>query len=1020
MPKTTSYCWLFLLLFILHAPLQGQQQKAIACNPTVETEQIFEEIIQFKLKGDYASGLPLFDQIIQQNEAANNHTCVAEFLAEKATYLISGTHYKEALLLLDSVLQYLSHHLDTSEYTQLIPRIHNDRGLAYYYLSDFEQAAAYYHKAEAIYLPMSDSTDIQSFLARTYVNLGGAYREMGFWNKAITYLEKAREIKVGLYGAESEQLISAYQVLGMCYNQMEAYDKALMYGKLSLELLQINTGPTHTHLGIAYINIEQVYYHMRNYEEALIYAQKALDLWLTNYGKYYRYTGIAYNEVGNCYGRMGQHEKQLEHYMIATEIMEKTLGKNYIAILTHKLNMGSCYGLLEQEEKQYAIYQEVLAGYKKVFPLNHPKLLNCREKLADYYLHHQAPLKARTQADSILLALSEAPIPDSTYGLPVFSSIRFPALYFSALNYKAEVAYNHHTYDIRETRRAYQLAVSFLDSMQISYRGKNSRRVMVEKAIPLFEHAIDFETFYSSLAWDDSSEYTENAFHLAEKSRSVLLKRTLQQNQAREFAGIPSGILEQELQARQQLNYLEQKLLSIESEGNKAVEKGIARAAYLSQKEKYTQFIRKLETEYPPYYQLKYGQSMVSLDSLKQYAAQEDAQILSYFWGEDGVTLFVIDSVHVASFHIERPNIDQALAGFLKQIKDVSGLQAESRYKETIQAFKTEAYSWFQTLLGDTKLHKKRLIIIPDGPLSYLPFELLLTQESISNDLRELPYLLKDHIISYQYSADMILHKTKTTQANRKTYAGFAPDFKEAIPYPETLGLRGMSRGNFLPLQFNQKEVSEAARILAGETFTGETCTEAEFKQHAGAYQVLHVATHTFVNDQQPLYSGLIFGDYQHPSAKGTEGILHAYEIYNLELQAELVVLSACHTGSGKLARGEGIMSLDRAFRYAGCPSILTSLWQAHDESTYKLISMYFQGLAEGKEKDVALRDAKLQFLEEASPLQAFPYYWAGFIQIGEEDALSVQKTNFNIFWLLLFVGIAILFYTYWQKSQKN
>ena len=136
---------------------------------------------------------------------------------------------------------------------------------------------------------------------------------------------------------------------------------------------------------------------------------------------------------------------------------------------------------------------------------------------------------------------------------------------------------------------------------------------------------------------------------------------------------------------------------------------------------------------------------------------------------------------------------------------------------------------------------------------------------------------------------------------------------------------------------------------------------------------------------------------------------MNAYEIYNMSLPAELTVMSACNTGFGQLAEGEGVISLGRAFSYAGCQSVMMSLWMANDQSTAKLMDHFYKNLSQGQTKNGALKNAKLTYLENADPLTAHPYFWAGLVSTGDLSPLVINKTNYLLLGVIGFVGALLL-----------
>ncbi|MBK9017890.1 MAG: CHAT domain-containing protein [Saprospiraceae bacterium] len=175
---------------------------------------------------------------------------------------------------------------------------------------------------------------------------------------------------------------------------------------------------------------------------------------------------------------------------------------------------------------------------------------------------------------------------------------------------------------------------------------------------------------------------------------------------------------------------------------------------------------------------------------------------------------------------------------------------------------------------------------------------------------------------------------------------------------------------------------------------------------------------HALTNDADPLYSQLVFT--QTPPTPPTTTPSHAYELYNMHLNADLAVLSACNTGAGKLISGEGIMSLSRAFKYAGCPNILMSLWSVNDASAKDIIVDFHRKLKAGSGKSDALQIAQKSYLEQADETFTHPFYWATFVMVGNNEAMSIPSHWAR--WvvgigILLAAGIAFWNMNYWKGS---
>jgi CHAT domain-containing protein len=252
-----------------------------------------------------------------------------------------------------------------------------------------------------------------------------------------------------------------------------------------------------------------------------------------------------------------------------------------------------------------------------------------------------------------------------------------------------------------------------------------------------------------------------------------------------------------------------------------------------------------------------------------------------------------------------------------------------------------------------------------------------------------------------------------------KGFAGFAPTYPARTDSPRWVAFPGRNLG---PLFNNQREVTEIEAVVAGKAFLGALATEATFRQEARSYQVLHLAMHAVLDDEDPLRSCLVFTPEATPGQpERTDGVLHAYEIYHLPLEAELAVLSACHSGQGDFRPGEGLVSLGRAFAYAGCANTVMSLWQADDAAAATLMGHFYQHLAEGLPKDEALRQARLDYL--ASEALTHPHFWGNFVLFGDGEPVEVTPagTDSPLFWgkigllVLGLVGTGI----WWSRRRK-
>lgn len=310
-------------------------------------------------------------------------------------------------------------------------------------------------------------------------------------------------------------------------------------------------------------------------------------------------------------------------------------------------------------------------------------------------------------------------------------------------------------------------------------------------------------------------------------------------------------------------------------------------------------------------------------------------------------------------------------------------------------------------------------LIIPDGTLSHIPFEAI----EVPHD-NEATALLSDlTTIRYEYSIDRIDRKRKSALPG--TLFALAPEFAPQSLAPDTdliahndlLASRPNLRASLGPLAHNREEVDALAKRFKGSTITGMYLAKDKVLEGMRNAAVLHFATHAFADQDDPERSAIVIsGDVAQPSdqaaaddrswsSRPNDALLHAWEIQTMPLNAQLAVLSACETAVGREQAGEGVMSLARAFRYAGVDNIVSSLWKVDDAATKEIMVKFYEHLAEGMGKADALAEAKRWYRKE-NP-NAPPSHWAAFILIGDNEPVRLKKRTDG--WLLWGAGFAIL-----------
>jgi CHAT domain-containing protein len=450
------------------------------------------------------------------------------------------------------------------------------------------------------------------------------------------------------------------------------------------------------------------------------------------------------------------------------------------------------------------------------------------------------------------------------------------------------------------------------------------------------------------------------AFYFAEKSKSAVLLEAISDSNAKSFSGIPNNLLEEEQKLKAEIAVVAQKLALKPT----ASEEKYLREMHFTLNRSYENFIRQLETQFPAYYNLKFNVVTPSIRNL-QAQLDERTALVSYFTDEKNNRLYVFQ-ITTKKFSILSHAIPKEFD------RNLSGLRNSLMYNE-LETYKTSAGTLSELLVPkNIPAYIDELVILPTGRLSIIPFEALFIRKTKNeNAFPLLPYLLTKYSIRYEFSAALILQKSKTPSiANKSIF----------LCAPVTFEKDGL--GN---LPGTESEVNEISQLFASKNFKSEVFARMEAdeqKVKEGTlkdFSYLHFATHGIVDETNPELSRI----YLHSSSTEEDGNLYAGEIYTMNLNADLVTLSACQTGLGKISKGEGVIGLSRALVYAGAKNIIVSFWSVADQSTANLMKAFYRQMLEPSTPNFsgALRQAKLNLIQEHK--YASPFYWAPFILIG-------------------------------------
>jgi len=845
-----------------------------------------------------------------------------------------------------------------------------------------DQARNAYQVADSIF---QQFPSLKRDKANWHTGMGNSLIEEGRYAQALSQYDSAYQLRANLYEVHSS-ISESLNDMGNCYASLGDYGNALYVYQEALRVLQESPYQDQLYLAVLYENLGTSSRRVGRLEESLVYLEEAYGMKETVLGGNDPELGSSMINLGNAYLDLQQFAQAESYYQQALKLAEKIFGTNHISTLLPINNLGIFYFNQEQYEAALTYFSRAYAVAEQSFPARSPALAD--------YLKNISLTHSRLKNHAEALAIAEE-------GLRLFSEeqIEIPTAYLSLLQSKAKslLAISSDDASMLKAYETYATATNFLDATRLIYEDDLSRQTLVSSNFEIFEGALSclYMLIEKGVKGED---WLEEAFHHFEKSKSLSLLDALLRSKGLNFNELPETLKEQEEFILDKVSYWEKKRYDwLNAANNSASNDSIILlnqeiAKWKGEHRTLMEEVKKLDARY---YKLKYDQQLVSSEMVREEILAGHKGLLEYFLGQDHIYVFLLTLEGKRLFKIpfdfplERwmANIREAITAF-----PTAGTESANIYLEVFADYTHRIYEKvFAPLVSETL--PKELIIVPDGALSYLPFEVLLERypEKI-NRLKSYTYLIKQHQISYAFSATF-LHSVLTDYQVHptKSFLGIAPSFSPDSP--------------FIPLEYNQKEVERIGSLMK-KAVVNKYATVEEFKATAPAYNIIHLATHGVLNDKADAFSYIALSP---DSIEQDQGVLFTRDLYDMRLNAAMVVLSACETGLGKYQRGEGIISLARGFAYAGAKSTLTTLWSIDDETTKELMYQFYVNIQQKMPKDEALHLAKIQFLEEQTNIKSHPFYWAPFVLIGDVRPISADKA-----WFIWILGISVLLLAAW------
>ncbi|AHM59366.1 hypothetical protein D770_05495 [Flammeovirgaceae bacterium 311] len=932
-----------------------------------------EKANKFFDQGAYNSAYMMYTQVANDFKMKKDGLGYTMAMTGKAHASIGLRNFIETKFLLDSAL--IIGEKELGEHTELA-QVYYIYGVYYNYVKAGAQALEMHDKALQMRRRLLGSDHPK--VAESYNGIGEVYRyviEDHF--KAEEYFQRSADILHTQKDLDKKILFRAYYNLATTNRLIYDYDKALLYGLKSVETLtsleEVNT----TWLTTCYNMLANIYTSKKQPLQAIEYYQKAIDMRLSGGAHLNREIANGYNNLSLAYIETENYQEAIRNADKALNLLMNTVPFDTAKIVHSHYIKGKSY----THSNQFALARN---SYQKCLQIQQGFSGDITTGVSNTYLHLSRLKKRAKEYDSALYFIQEAiqlnfqnePIARHEY-IPGYATLKDKPFLYRHLDEKGTIlkALAIGSNDQKKWTQAldcFLLSISLMDVFWESQESELSRLSFMNDNYPVYENALDCSLHLYKITSDKS--YLETAFKLMERGKSRLLRERVVEIQNFNNRNIPDSLLMQERQLKSHFAALQSTLET----SSQSIGKDTVRNQLFSVGEEIRNWQRKIKKAYPEYTTMPTAKNEMTLADL-QKKLNAGAVFVEYFFGSEAVYIISATSKNLCLIKVDADSLNEKISDFTSLLsKGIQGRTLEEDYRNyTHLAYKLYRQLLYPPLVAAGYDEKQTagdaLLIVPDGNLNYLPFHALIRSKPSNQqqvDYKSLDYTALHYAVSYAYDAD----------------AHFAPPYKERKGHPGLLafgwsdGTGNNSKADELPGTY--EELNSIARIMPGTFFRGEMAKKKAFMEQASDYNILHLAIHGGADEKNIHKSYLQFSD---------EKLFH-HEMYQLNIKANLTVLSACETGSGKFFSSEGVYSMAHGFAYAGAKSILMTLWEVNDQSTAALIQKFYQNLDNNDPLHKALKNAQVDYLKDADEYAAHPAYWAGFVLWGNH--LAIQQNN--------------------------
>lgn len=846
---------------------------------------------------------------------------------------------------------------------------HSQQFLVYFELGNYYRTKNMLQQAIYTYQLAVDNFDLEDKSVRNmreqffvYYRYSGVLAYVNDFGKAEHFMIAMEKLNKEIDDVFIDYLLFFRKSQSHLYSKQYGYDLSIIEFDSNDPLAQYleSDMPEHpfinSYLPTFFYFMAGTYLTLGDYDKAIEFFQKTISIEEEN-GSNSNLIGRSYSGTAICYHFKGDAKLSIQLFEQALSTLKNNDvdGINGFLIMKLYTDLGYAY-LADKEFEKARIYLLASLDQDQLQELRLTGIQNLLELHLSLFKIEQT----EDQVDSVLHYMDE-----SAY---LIEQLRVKTRYYSDQQSVEESAYAANTFNLTS-----------------------------------------LEYIYSS---SDKYDYLKDRlFTCIEGVKAFSFKQELREKEGLYAFGLPHGLLNKIEEQKRNVKLIQDEIYKYE-QTYVQLDKQLTNKAQIENLQlelgyaidEYNRTLQSVEKDYTSYFNYKFKNNSVSIENV-QDVLQANEMLVEYYTSDTSIFIISIEQDTFRFNKKQKPkDWDTLIADYSNSVTNNS-YQHEDSTSVNYAKFTHSSHELYRILLKDVIDEADTLVthltIVPDETIHSIQFDNLLVENPTGiENYKDLDYLLHDYSISRSTSAYMYtIEKLNTRERKAAEYTGFAPIYEtrktstidnlEEDRNRQTEFMNDFFTGGFFfDLVSARKSVNIIAEDLGGQAIIGERATKNTFINKATKASIIHFAGHALADNEEPEYSQLLF------SHEELDSQLYASDIYDLNLDIDLLVLSACNTGNGQLNNGEGVMSLSRAFAFAGCSSMVMSLWSIPDVQTAQLNQLFFKEINEGERIDDALRNSKLAFLEASTFQTAHPFYWSGLSASGKME--PVKKRSFK------------------------